>query len=81
MPALASGCLYVLLWPLFRRLKVLGIHGVGCVTGLATVAPLLVFMALSPRPPGNALLALIFAVPAAFCGMLAAPLRAGHKHG
>lgn len=79
IPALISGCLYVLLWPLFRRLRKLGTHGIGCMTGLATVLPLLVFIAISPNPSRRILFALMFAVPAALCGILVAKVRADER--
>ena len=73
--ALASGCLYVVLWPLSRPLRGLGLHGRGCLTGLATVAPLLVFMAQRPDSRWGMDDYLMFLVPAAVCGMLAAGIR------
>ena len=79
IPALISGCLYVLLWPLFRRLRKLGTHGIGCVTGLATVLPLLVFVAIAPNPSKRILFALVFAIPAALCGVLAANFRVDER--
>lgn len=77
IPALASGCLYVALWPLFSRLRMLGIRGIGGVTGLATVTPLLVYVAFVAAPHNIPLFAPVFAVPAALCGVLAARIRAG----
>lgn len=81
IPALVSGCLYVVLWPLFSRMQTLGIYGIGCVTGLATVAPLLAYLALSANPPKDMLFPLVFAIPAALCGVLAAKIRAGERRG
>lgn len=77
IPALASGCLYVVLWPLFSRLPMLGIRGIGGLTGFATVMPLMAFAALAATPPKSPLFALVFIVPATLCGMLAAHIRAG----
>lgn len=81
IPALASGCLYVVLWPLFSRFRMLGIRGIGGLTGLATVTPLLVYLALAATPPKSPLFALVFTVPATLCGMLAATIRAGLSPG
>jgi len=81
IPALVSGCLYVVLWPLFSRLRMLGKFGIGCVTGLATAAPMLVYRSLSLNASKGSLFTLIFAIPAALCSVLAAKIRAGETHG
>ena len=75
IPALVCGCLYVVLWPLLKRLPVLNTHELGGLAGLVSAAPLLVFIALKAGGQKPAFDYLLFALPATVCGVLAARIR------
>ncbi|QBE62092.1 hypothetical protein [Pseudoduganella lutea] len=79
IPALITGLLYVVLWPCVARLPVLQVREQGCVTGLASVSPLVCLLAFKPHQSLREYA--IVLVPAVLCGILAAKARHGGEPG